>query len=110
MRKNFIYQLTASALVMLLLPWLAVTFIKGDAAMAVCFLLFYAINPVFCIFTGIFAGKNGKSCRSLPAITAVLFLLGTWIFFDMGETAFILYAGIYFFLGMLSWLVAHKNR
>lgn len=33
-----------SAVIMLFLPWCAVTFIKGDGAMAACFLLFYAIN------------------------------------------------------------------
>lgn len=27
---------------MLAFPWLAVTFVKGDAGMAVCFLLFFA--------------------------------------------------------------------
>ena len=44
------------------------------------------------------SGKSGKDMKhlwSLPIISAVLFLIGTWLFFDMGETAFILYAVIY---------------
>ena len=49
MKKNFILWLTASAVVILALPWLAVTLVKGDAGMAVCFLLFFAINGLSCI-------------------------------------------------------------
>ena len=40
MKKNIILWMAASAVVMLAFPWLAVTFVKGDAGMAVCFLLF----------------------------------------------------------------------
>ena len=44
MKKNIILWLAVSAVVMLALPWLAVTLVKGDAGMAVCFLLFFALN------------------------------------------------------------------
>ncbi len=37
---------------MLALPWLAVTFVKGDAGMAVCFLLFFAIDPLYSVAIG----------------------------------------------------------
>ena len=70
MKKNIILWLAASAVVMLAFPWLAVTFVKGDAGMAVCF------------------------------------LIGTWIFFDMGETAFILYAAAYLALGIAAMLIS----
>ena len=100
MKKNFILWLAASAVVILALPWLAVTLVKGDAGMAVCFLLFFAINPIYFVVTGIFAGKDMKHLWSLPVISAVLFLIGTWVFFEMGETAFILYAVVYLVLGI----------
>ncbi len=41
MNKNMIIWFAVSAVLMLALPWLAVTFVKGDAGMAVCFLLFF---------------------------------------------------------------------
>lgn len=104
MKKNFILWLVASAIVMLMLPWLAVSFVKGDAGMAVCFLLFFAVNPIYSVIIGFFAGKNIKYLWSLPVISSVLFLIGTWLFFDMGETAFIIYAVIYFILGVLAML------
>ena len=106
MKKNTILWMAASAVVMLAFPWLAVTFVKGDAGMAVCLLLFFAVNPIYSAGIGAFAGKNIRHLWSLPVISAVLFLIGTWIFFDMGETAFILYAAVYLALGIAAMLIS----
>ncbi len=92
MKKDFILWVVTSTVVMLELPWLAVTFIKGDAGMAVCLLLCLAVNPL--------VGKNIRHLWSLPVISPALFLIGTWIFFEIGETAFILYAAVYLALGI----------
>ena len=83
-----------------------VTFVKGDAGMAVCLLLFIAINPIYSVVIGIFVGKDVKHLWSLPVISAMLFLIGTWIFFDMGEMAFILYAVVYLVLGIVTMLIS----
>lgn len=106
MKKTFIQWLIISAIIMLMLPWLAVTFVKSDAGMAVCFMLFFAVNPVYFVVIGVFAGKDMKHLWSLPVVSAILFLIGTGVFFDMGETAFILYAMIYLILGVLSMLLS----
>jgi hypothetical protein len=42
----------------------------------------------------------------MPIISAVLFLLGSWIFFGMGEKAFIMYAGIYMILGVAAMIIS----
>ena len=104
--KKLISWLIASSAVMLALPWLAVTFIKGDGGMAACFILFFALNPIYAITSGISAGKDLRTLWALPIITAVFFLAGTWLLFDMGETAFILYALIYLALGMAAMLLS----
>ena len=39
-------------------------------------------------------------------VSTLLFLIGTWIFFDMGETAFILYAAVYLALGIAAMLIS----
>ena len=106
MKKNIILWMAASAVVMLAFPWLAVTFVKDDAGMAVCFLLFFAVNPLYSVIIGAYAGKDVKHLWSLPVISAVLFLIGTWIFFDMGETAFILYAAVYLVIGIMAMLIS----
>lgn len=106
MKQNIILWLAASAVVMLVFPWLAVTFVNGDAGMVVCFLLFFAVNPIYSVIIGAFAGKDIRHLWSLPFISAVLFLIGTWIFFDMGETAFILYTVVYLVIGIAAMLIS----
>ena len=110
MKKNYIMWLILSIVVMFLLPWAAVTFVKGDAGMAACFLLFFAVNPIYSIVVGIFAGRSLKEMWSLPVISSVLFVLGTWIFFDMGEIAFLIYAGIYLVIGIVVMFVSTLIR
>ena len=110
MKQNIVLWLVASAVVMLAFPWLAVTFVNGDAGMAVCFLLFFAVNPLYSVLIGAFSGKDIRRLWSLPVISAALFLIGTWIFFDMGETAFILYAAVYLALGIAAMLIKKKMR
>ena len=86
-------------------PWLAVEF-AGSAGMAVCFILFFAVNPLFSMVCGVFAGKDIKRLWPLPIITAGLFLIGTWLFFEMGETAFLLYCGCYLMIGIVAMLIS----
>ena len=52
MKKDIILWLAVSALVMLALPWLSVTFVKSDAGMAVSFLLFFAVDPLYSVIIG----------------------------------------------------------
>ena len=93
---------TMSALILMIgFPWLAVTF-AGSAGMAICFILFFAVNPLYAALSGVFAGKNIKQLWSLPIITAGLFLAGAWLFFEMGESAFLLYCGCYLIIGVVA--------
>lgn len=104
-KRNAVCALIA-ALVALLLPWLAVTLVRGDGGMAVCFLLFFAVNPVTAILLGVFSGRNIRGAWFQPLLFAALFLLGTWVFFTMAETAFVRYAVIYLLLGYAAMLLA----
>ena len=104
------FRIAASAALMLLLPWSAVTFANGDAGMAACLLLFFVINPLYSIWAGASAGRNMKKLWPVPVITSALFLPGTWVFFDMGETAFLLYSGIYLLLGTAAMLLSALLR
>ena len=101
-----VFWLMLSAGVMLILPWLVVGFVRSDAAMATVLVLFFAINPGFSFAAGYYAGKQIRRLWWLPAVSAGLYLLGAWLFFEMGEPAFLTYAGIYFALGMEAMLVS----
>ena len=104
--KKIIPWMLATAVIMLVFPWLTVTFIKGDGGMAVCFILFFAVNPIYAICSGAYASKDIKIFWPLPIITALFFLLGTWLFFSIGEKAFILYAFGYLLLGIVAELIS----
>lgn len=53
-----------------------------------CFLLFFAINPAASAAIGMISGRNIRASLFLPILLAVLFLLRTWMFFDMGNEHF----------------------
>ncbi len=90
-KNNPITWLILTAIVMLAFPWLTITFIKGDAGMTVCFILFFVINPLFNIISGVFAGRNPKKLWVCPLMTGILFILGCWLSFEMGQGAFVVY-------------------
>jgi len=98
--RKLLYYGAISSLVMLILPWLAVAFVPADAGMAVCFLLFFILNPVYAAVSGWKAGRELHSLWVAPFLTAALFIAGAWIFFDRGETSFLLYALAYLIMGL----------
>ncbi len=106
MRRNTGLWLAASAGIMILLPWLAVTFVRSDAGMAAVLMLFFLVDPGYCILAGFCAGKQIRCLWWLPMVCSGLFLAGTWLLFEMGEPAFLLYAGIYFAMGMGAMLLS----
>lgn len=109
MKKIFPW-LIASAAILLALPWLAVTFVKSDAGMAVSLFLFFVLNPIYAICAGAYAGRDVKRFWVLPVITALFFLAGAWWFFELGESDFILYALVYLILGMAAMLLSQFVR
>ena len=110
MTKRTIIPLLIAALVALLLPWLTVTFVRGDSGMAVIFLLFFAVNPITAILLGVFSGGNVREAWLQPLLFAALFLMGAWMLFTMAEMAFALYAVIYLLLGYAAMLAAVLYR
>ena len=86
-------------------PFLAVT-LAGWEAMGVCFILFFAANPLFCAVCGAFAGRDMKKLWSLPVVAAALFWAGVWLCFEMGELDFLWYSGIYLAIGLISMLIS----
>lgn len=104
--KKLIFLTILSAVLMIGCPWLTITF-AGDFGMAICFLLFYIVNPLFSAFCGISAGRNIKHLWSIPFIVSGLFLSGVWMFFELGEPDFLLYGVSYLIIGMISMLLSY---
>ena len=96
-----------SAFIMLVLPWLAVTFAPSDAGMAICLLLFYIINPIYSVVLGCIAGQKVRRFWILPLLSSLLFLAGVGILFTVRDPIFFGYAGIYLVLGLVAMLSAY---
>ena len=92
--------LLSSIVVMVLLPWGATAFLPGDAGMAACLVLFFAVNPAHSLAMGLAASTDCKKLWGIPVLSAAFFLGGVWAFLDGGEAAFIYYAIGYLLLGM----------
>lgn len=112
MKNQLLKWFAAAAAVMIGLPGLTVAF-AGSAGMAICFILFFAINPLFCAASGIFAGRSIAKRWFVPLGGAALFLVGVWLFFEMAEPAFLWYAAVYLVVGtaamLLTLLLKRKN-
>lgn len=106
MTKKPIFWLLISGAVMVLLPWLAVSFVQSDAGMTVVLVLLFAVNPGFSMASGYYAGKRIQSLWWVPAVSSALFLAGAWLAFDPREQDFLIYTGIYFAIGMEAMLVS----
>ena len=92
--KKILLWCALAAVMMLGLPWVAVTF-GSESDMGFTILLLFVIDPWFCVLGGCFAGWNPKAFWMLPLIAIGFFLAGAWIFLSWGDSAFLLYSGCY---------------
>ena len=102
MKKKFWILNGISAVVMLGLPFLAVNLAPGDAGMAICFLLFFGVNPLYSLILGVVTGMDVKALWPVPVVSALLFLAGCWIFFDPSEPLFLTYGIVYLVVSLLA--------
>lgn len=91
--------------VMFLLPLAVSKFAPANAGMALCFILFFAINPIFSVLVGIYSGLDIKKMWCIPFVLALVFLLSSWLLFDMGEPTFIIYSGVYLIISIITVLI-----
>ena len=93
-RTIFIW-LAVTIVVMFALPFAIARLASECSGMALCMILFFIINPIYSAILGYRCGKNVRIMWNLPLVSAVAFLAGTWIFFDIHELWFIVYAIVY---------------
>ena len=108
-RKVTMSVIAISFVVMFLLPAAVAKFSTECAGMALCMLLFFIVNPAYFVITGIISGRNFQQRWYLPVISALLFLAGTWTFFDATELWFIAYAAVYLILSFIAAAITHLS-
>ena len=103
--------LAVSILVMFALPFAIARLASECSGMALCMILFFIINPIYSGILGYGCGKDIRRMWNLPLVSAIAFLAGTWIFFDIHELWFIAYAGIYLAIGYIAMFISkHLSR
>lgn len=106
MKKNM-KAFAAIFVVMAVIPWAAVMFAPGDAGMAICFVLFFGLNPLASLLVGVYAGMDVKKRWYLPMVNAAVFLASAWAVFTPGEPAFRGYAAAYLLVGLLAMAIGN---
>ncbi len=107
-RKIKIITLTGFIL-MFFVPLCITKLVRSDAGMAVCFILFFAVDPLFSIYVGIIAGKSLNESWYMPVIPVVIFVLSSWVVFDFFETAFIIYGAVYLIIGTIVMIICSSS-
>lgn len=103
--KKYIYWLCATIAVMFVLPFAVARLASECSGMALCMMLFLVINPIYSIILGAACGRNIRQMWNLPLVSSIAFLAGTWLFFDIKEIWFLIYAAIYLALGWIAMFV-----
>lgn len=113
--KKMIFCVVLAAVVLLGLPWIAVTFVPLSEGMAAMMLLFFVVNPICSVVVGAVAGSDMKRMKFLPVMFALFFIAGCWCFLDFGDPDFFVYAIPYLLLGCgamygTHWLRMRKQK
>lgn len=106
-RKVIMIWIAVTIAVMFALPFVVARLASECSGMALCMLLFFIVNPVYSAVLGYRCGKDIRRMWNLPLVSSVAFLAGTWLFFDIREVWFIIYATVYLIIG---WTVMGISR
>lgn len=110
-KRAIIIWLAITILVMLALPFTVARLASECSGMALCMMLFLIVNPIYSAILGYRCGKDIKKMWNLPLVSAVAFLAGTWIFFDIHELWFVVYATVYLAIGWIAMAISkYLNR
>lgn len=110
-KRAIIIWLAITILVMLALPFAVARLASECSGMALCMMLFLIVNPIYSAILGYRCGKDIKKMWNLPLVSAVAFLAGIWIFFDIHELWFVVYATVYLAIGWIAMAISkYLNR
>lgn len=106
-RKKSYIAIVTMLVVMLILPLIAVRIVSSDAGMALCFILFFAVNPLMVISLSVMAGTELRKLWWVPLLAAVLFP----VFFSIIVTELVkdlfVYSVLYLAVGLLAMIGMH---
>lgn len=98
-RKVIITWITITVAVMFAFPFAVARLAPECSGMALCMILFFIVNPIYSAILGFRCGRDIRRMWNLPLVSSIAFLAGTWLFFDIKEVWFIIYASVYLIIG-----------
>lgn len=98
-RKVIITWTAVTVVVMFALPFAVAGLASECSGMALCMILFFIVNPIYSALLGFRCGRNARQMWNPPLVSSIAFLAGTWLFFDIKEIWFIIYAAVYLIIG-----------
>lgn len=109
MKKKLIIWIACATLILIVLPGV-MKVLPRDFSFIMSVLLFYTINPVFSLVSGIFAGCDTKSCWWVCLAVGAIFILGSWVFIAPINTDFIVYSIFYILVASVAMIFTHAIR
>lgn len=101
-RKIIIIWIAITIVVMFALPFAEARLASECSGMALCMILFFIVNPIYSAILGFRCGRNIRQMWKLPLVSSIAFLSGIWLFFDIKEVWFIIYASVYLIIGWMA--------
>lgn len=106
-KKKSCIVIVTMLIVMFILPLIAVRIVSSDVGMALCFILFFAVNPLMVIALSVMAGTELRKLWWIPLLAAVLFpVFFSIIVMELVKDLFI-YSAVYLAVGLLTMIGAH---
>lgn len=97
--KEAVLWIAVTVAVMFVFPFAVARLASEYSGMALCMILFFIVNPIYSAILGFRCGSNIRQMWNLPLVSSIAFLAGTWLFFDIKEVWFIIYASTYLIIG-----------
>ena len=106
-KKKSCIAIVTMLIVMFILPLIAVRIVSSDAGMALCFILFFAVNPLMVIALSVMAGTDIRKLWWMPFLAAVVFP----VFFGIVVMELVMdlfvYSALYLAVGLLAMIGTH---
>lgn len=110
-RRAIIKWVAVTVIVMFALPFAVARLASECSGMVLCMMLFFIVNPIYSVILGVNCGKNIRRMWHVPLVSSIAFLAGTWLFFDIREVWFIIYASVYLAIGWITMgIVKYMNN
>lgn len=76
--------------------------VDPNASMLICLFLFFVLDPLCALYSGLFAGLAIRRRWWMPVAMVAVFVIGSWWLLSMDAQGLWVYGGIYLVIGLVS--------